>query len=325
MDPNFKRILLTGGTGFFGRALLRCFLEFKDQSNFQVTVLTRDPQKFTTSYPDLAHSPFINFFRADIQDRSSLPWDFSFTHVLHAATDSTSGPLMPPIDRYRQISEGTLNILDLAVSTGAKKFLLTSSGGIYGPQPEYLKTIPEDWLGAPPLNDIHSAYSHGKRSAEHLCGLYREEYGLQVVIARCFAFVGPDLPLNVHFAIGNFIHDALFSPEIYVKGDGSPLRSYLDQRDLSRWLWFLLFNGKDGEAFNVGSDFVISIQDLANTVKRLLAPHKSVKIAGPRNPKILSSRSRYIPDISKIANIHGLTPAFSLEDAIRFTAQSHVV
>ena len=110
-----------------------------------------------------------------------------------------------------------------------------------------------------------------------------------------------------------------------MKGDENPLRSYLDQRDLAVWLWYLLFNGTDGEAFNVGSDFVVSIKDLANTVKFLLAPHKAVIIANPLDSNERTPRSRYIPDITKIASIHGLTPTFSLEDSIRFMAQSHVV
>lgn len=318
-------LLLTGGTGFFGRALLRNYLSNRKGFPFKIVVLSRNPERFQASYPEFSECPWLSYRKGDIQNRESLPWGESFTYVLHAATDSTIGPSLAPLRRFQQIVDGTTNILDVAVATGALRFLLTSSGGIYGPQPSELAAIPEDWLGSPSMNDPGTAYSQAKRAAEHLCALYREAYGLETVIARCFAFVGPDLPLNVHFAVGNFVRDALFSAEINVKGDGSPLRSYLDQRDLSRWLWFLLFNGKDGEVFNVGSDSVVSIQDLANTVKRILAPHKCVRIVKSRDPKILSSRSRYIPDISKIASLHGLTPTFSLEESIRFMAKSHVV
>jgi len=86
--------------------------------------------------------------------------------------------------------EGTTNILDLAVATGARRFLLISSGGIYGPQPSDLEAIPEDWRGSPPMDNPGTAYSQTKRAPEHLFTLYREAHGLGTVIVRCFAFVG---------------------------------------------------------------------------------------------------------------------------------------
>lgn len=314
-----SRILLTGGTGFFGRALLRYFLASDMPADTSICVLSRDPLRFQSAYPDLADSERIIFVRADIEDRQSLPWDQAFTHVLHAATDSTDGLRLTPLQRFNQIVAGTNHLLDLAVATGAKRFLLTSSGGIYGPQPADLDAIPEDWPGSPPLEQASSAYSQGKRAAEHLCALYREAHGLQTVVARCFAFVGEDLPLDVHFAIGNFIRDALHAEVISVAGDGTPLRTYLDQRDLAHWLWTLLLRGQDGETFNVGSDRVISIAELAYLIRDLLSPPKPVQILGKIDTSI--ARSRYVPSIKKIAALHGLKVQISLEDSILNTAK----
>ncbi|MCP9904719.1 NAD(P)-dependent oxidoreductase [Cyanobium sp. BA5m-21] len=314
-------ILLTGGTGFFGRALLRHYLSCGMGMNASLCVLSRDPQRFQDAHPDLAINDQIRFVQADIQERETLPWNNSFTHILHAATDSTVGPWLTPLQRFNQVVEGTTNILDLAVATGARRFLLTSSGGIYGPQPSDLESIPEDWPGSPPLDQASTAYSQGKRAAEHLCALYRDTHGLQTVIARCFAFVGADLPLNVHFAIGNFIHDALSAEAITVSGDGTPLRTYLDQRDLAHWLWTLLQQGKDGEAYNVGADHVISIAELAHLVRDLIAEHKPVRILGIADP--IAARSRYIPSIIKIETMHGLRPEITLEQAILNTAGAH--
>lgn len=316
------RILLTGGTGFFGRALLRHFVASDMAAESDVCVLSRDPLRFKASYPDLAACEGITFVQGDIEERRSLPWDQAFTHILHAATDSTLGPQLTPLKRFRQILEGTTNLLDLAIATEASRFLLTSSGGVYGLQPADLEAIPEDWPGSPPLGDPQSAYSQAKRAAEHCCALYRDKHGLQTVVARCFAFVGPDLPLDVHFAIGNFIRDALQSDAITIAGDGTPVRSYLDQRDLARWLWALLREGQDGEAYNVGSDRVISIAELAYLVRDLLAPEKEVCILSKADPS--SKRNRYVPSITKIRDLHGLRPEIELEDAILLFRQGYI-
>jgi UDP-glucuronate decarboxylase len=315
-----SRILLTGGTGFFGRALLRHFVMFGMASDSSVCVLSREPQRFLNAYPEFANSEGISFVQADIEDRDSLPWTHSYTHVVHAATDSTYGPNLTPLRRFEQIVNGTALILELAVATGAKRFLLTSSGGIYGRQPTHLSSIPEDWPGCLPLDQAGTAYSQAKRAAEHLCCLYQDRYGLETVITRCFSFVGRDLPLDAHFAIGNFIRDALYCDQITVSGDGSPLRTYLDQRDLARWLWTLLYKGLSGQAYNVGSDAVISIGELANCIRQLISPNKPVKILAQSGNN--TERSHYVPDISKVYRLHGLLPEIALQRSIIDVATS---
>ena len=314
-------ILLTGGTGFFGKALLRSRFSLKASSTSQIFILSRNPEAFLAANSEYSESPSITFLKGDIQQRDTLPWGHSFTHVLHAATDSTNGPSLTPLQRYDQIVDGTRNILDLTVATGARRFLLTSSGAIYGPQPADLAAIPEDWPGSPPLAELSTAYAQGKRAAEHLCALVGEQHGLETVVARCFAFVGSDLPLNVHFAIGNFIRDALTADAITVSGDGTPLRTYLDQSDLAHWLLTLLENGRPGQAYNVGSNEVISIADLAYLVRDTLAPEKQVKIEGTSQTG--GARNRYIPDIRKAQKELGLRHTISLTEAIQRTGKAH--
>lgn len=131
---------------------------------------------------------------------------------------------------------------------------------------------------------------------------------------RCFAVVGPDLPLNVHSAIGNFIRDALTADAITVYGDGTSLRTYLDQRDQAHWLWTLLLNGKDGETYNVGSDQVIGIRELAYLVRDLLAPGKPAGMLGRAQPGAL--RKRYVPSVDKVQALHGLSVSVPLAKSI---------
>ena len=311
------KFLVTGGTGFFGKALLRHYSSQEFVSSSEIVVLSRNPDLFLASYPEFIGHSSITFLQGDIQQRDSLPWGNSFTHVLHAATESTIGPSLTLLQRYDQIVDGTRNILDLAVTTGARRFLLTSSGAIYGPQPADLTAFPEDWPGSPPLAELSTAYGQAKRAAEHLCALVGEQHGLETVVARCFAFVGADLPLNVHFAIGNFIRDALTADAINVAGDGSPLRTYLHQSDLAHWLFILLERGRPGQAYNVGSDEVISISALAHLVRDILAPHKPVHILGQPDPG--AARNRYVPDIHKAQRDLGLNVTIPLADAIRRT------
>jgi dTDP-glucose 4,6-dehydratase len=314
-------ILLTGGTGFFGKALLRHWLANRiDQCYPQpsVTVLSRSPKAFQKSYPEFTGHDWLSVHQGDILDPNSLPCGRAFTHLLHAATDSTLGPQLTPMQRYTQIVDGTRNMLNYAAVHRIKRFLLTSSGGVYGRFPAGTTHISESYLGMSDPLDPRSAYSVAKRVSEHLCALAAHEHGLPVVVCRPFAFCGPDLPLDVHFAIGNFIRDVLWADEITVHGDGTQTRSYLDQRDLARWLLTLLEEGKSGEAYNVGSDRAISIADLAHLVRDLICPGKPVRILGANIGS--PDRSHYIPDIRKIESHLGLRPTISLEQSILDTA-----
>jgi UDP-glucuronate decarboxylase len=305
-------VLWTGATGFFGRSLLRYLGELGNAGS-EWHLLSRDPEGFAQRWPDLAAVPNTYWLQGDIMTLSAGSGP-PLTHVVHAAADSTSAAHLTSVQRFDQILAGTRRVLDAVVARGARRFLLTSSGGVYGRQPAGLETLPEDYLGMPDPMNPGNVYSVAKRAAEHLCALYAEEYGIEIVVARCFAFVGQDLPLDVHFAIGNFIRDALWGDEIVVNGDGTPIRSYLDQRDLARWLLALQHEGKTGEAYNVGSDQAISIADLAHLVRDLVSPGKPVRVLGKAVDN--AERNRYVPNISKIGRDLRLRPSFSLEQSI---------
>ena len=310
-------LLLTGGTGFFGKALLRHWQAAPAPPC--VTVLSRNPDGFLAQNPEFTALPWLRFHAGDILNPASLPAHASFTHLLHAAADSTLGPQRTPLERYTQIHDGTRHLLDYAVAQGIPRFLLASSGGVYGTQPQGMAHIPEDYHGMPDPLDARNAYSVAKRCAEHLCALYAEQHGIQIVIARCFAFVGRDLPLDVHFAIGNFIRDALAGGPITVQGDGTPVRSYMDQRDLACWLEALLQHGRAGQAYNVGSDEAIDIAALARRVRDLLAPGQPVRITATAPAQ--GQRQRYVPSIAKARAELGLELRHTLDDAVREVAR----
>lgn len=312
-------ILFSGGTGFFGKAVLRYLMSLDDTVRQalvgQLTVLSRDPDRFLGQNPEFASLSWLAFHRGDIEVPASLPRDGSFTHILHAAADSTHVQHLRTWQRFDQIVQGTRNLLQFAAARGIQRFLLTSSGGVYGAQPASLNAIPETWHGMPDPLSTAGTYGVAKRQAEHLCALYAERYGIEPVIARCFAFVGEDLPLDVHFAIGNFIRDALFRDEIVVNGDGSPVRSYMDQSELARWLLVVLQKGDANRAYNVGSPEAITLGDLARRVGDRLAQGKCVRIlAKPEGDN--AQRNYYVPDVSRARAELQLENRIGLDEAI---------
>jgi len=305
-------LFVTGGTGFFGKALLRYWQN--NSSNFEkIILLSRSPNVFLEKYSDLVEELPIEFIKGDILNLSESDFDLKFDVVLHAATDSTIGPSLDRLEVYRQITQGTEEVLKFAINHSCQKFILISSGGVYGAQPSSMEKISEDYLGMPDPLDPNSAYGVGKRAAEHLTALYSDKYGYDYAIARCFAFVGEDLPLDKHFAIGNFISDALNNKDIVIKGDGSPIRSYMYQEDLAKTLTVLLTEKTKHKVYNVGSDEFYSIKEFALKVKALAEKQIELKVLSRKDTNM---KNIYVPDIKRIKDEFGIYP-ISIETALK--------
>jgi len=323
------RLLLSGGTGFFGRALLR----FLGQANCfgnrpsRLYIISRDPSQFLRVHPEFAKFSWVEWVRGDLTtgDVDGLADPFKrfggITHVLHAAAESSSRQVMSPQTQFDHIIQGTRTMLGLAIKLGSPRFLFTSSGAVYGQRVSEMAPVSESELGAIDPSDPKSGYSLAKLASEHLCALARNEHGLPVIVCRPFTFSGPDLPLDVHFAVGNFVRDALFSRRISLSGDGSPVRSYLDQNDLAEWLMTLLVDGQPGQTYNIGSDSPISIYDLAHLVRDLVSPAKKVAVLARQIGE--APRQFYVPDTSKVRGELGLLQRISLEESILRMAHAH--
>lgn len=314
VDLKGRRIFMTGGTGVLGKTWLDYFAESmpKSPSDVAVTVLSRSPEEFLRRWPQYRGLGWLTFVQGDLDH---LPASANCTDVIHAAAD-THG-VADKAEWSRQIVEGTRSVLDWAVDSGARRFLLTSSGAIYGPQPVAVDCLTEDHIGAPSTTLVSSVYGQSKRMAEQLCAIYADRYALEAVIGRCFALVGAHLPLDGPYAIGNFIRDALWRDSVRVRGDGHAVRTYLDGRDMVHWLTTILVDGKAGEAYNVGSDHSTTMDQLAQQVVALVSPGKPVLIE--KTIADDGSRSRYVPDIRKAASL-GLRVETPLAEAILATA-----
>jgi dTDP-glucose 4,6-dehydratase len=322
-----QRVFITGGTGFFGCWLVESFCHANRALGLggRATVLTRDPAKFALKCPHLASDPAVTLHAGDVRSFEFPAGEFRF--VIHAATEASARQAAEePLEMLSTILAGTERTLKFAAQCGAGKFLLTSSGAVVGRQPAKLTHVPESYDGAPDPLNAASVYAEGKRASELMCAVHQkaaEAKGVEfeAKIARCWAFCGPHLPLDAHFAIGNFIGDVLAGRPISIAGDGTPRRSYLYAADLATWLWTILFRAPSLLAINVGSARDVSIRELAEIVAATLAPKTEIRVAKQAVPGAVPER--YVPSVERAEMVLGLRETVGLEEAIRRTAAWH--
>ena len=307
-DLRGGRVLIAGGTGFFGHWLVESLLHAIDRFGLdtEVVVLARSPGR-------LSRHPKLFFLQGDVRD-----FDFprgEITHIVHLATDASLAPTPENADRtVDTVVNGTRRLLRFARERGSRKFLFASSGAVYGPQPETLERIPEGYTGAFDLDHAISPYSEAKRIGEILVS---RASGLDATIARGFAFIGPGLPLDAHFAVGNFLRDGLDGSPISIRGDATTVRSYLYAADLAVWLWTILLRGKG--IYNVGSERDVAIHELAT----LIAQETNVRVHLASTPTAPPTSHRYVPDTHRARHDLGLEETVSLRDAIGRTVRYH--
>lgn len=314
-----SHVFLTGGTGFIGTWLLEAFRYANQhlESPIKVTVLSRNPSAFAEKRPHLYQVEAFEFVQGDVCTLSGIRGEFS--HLIHAATDASAElNEHKPKQMFDTVIQGTQQVLDFAVEKQVERVLFLSSGAVYGQQPWDMTHVTEDWQGRLDCLNPRNTYAEAKRAAEMLCAIYKKQFGLHVSIARIFALLGPYLPINSHFAAGNFISNAMEGKPIIVKGNGMPCRSYLYTSDLVVWLLRILMKGASGVAYNVGSDQTVSIKDLAERAAVVLG-NGDFEILGQVdagwNP------GRYVPNVDKIMQELGVKQTVSLDEALIKTAQ----
>lgn len=309
-ELNGIRVFATGCTGFFGYWLLAALECLNRQGQaIEVVALSRSPQAFLEHHPEFRGRPWLSFVTGDVTN-FRLPGG-RFGAVIHGATDSSPQAAADPSLLLAGMIDGTRRVLDSLAAAGCRHFLLLSSGAVYGDQPASMPALKEDTgLAGDPLNP-GNAYGEGKRIMEML-GSCRAGAGLPApVVARCFAFLGPHLP--GHLAPAQFLRDALAGGPIVLRGDGTPMRSYLYAADLAVWLLTLLARGRAGRAYNVGGAEAISLAELARVIRDTVAPGSAIDILGADGG---APRHRYLPDTRRARDELGLEAWTPLPQAI---------
>jgi nucleoside-diphosphate-sugar epimerase len=304
-----ERVFITGGTGFFGKWMLAGLTHANARLDLglELTVLVRQHEAFHRANPALAGDPAIRWVAGDVRDFAKPAGQFG--HVIHAAANTLGADSQAVL--FSTIVDGTRRVADFARQAKVGNFLFVSSGAVYGRQPAEMERVGEGFSGAPDCTAIDSTYGEAKRAAEVACAIAASDGGVKPKIARCFAFLGPGLPLDAHFAAGNFLRDALRGNEIEVASDGTSTRSYLYPADLVCWLMKIMMHGDALRPYNVGSDVAVTVAQLAATI----GTHAHVGSRVKKSPGP-SPGPRYVPDVSRARTELGLEVRIDLDDAI---------
>lgn len=299
-----RNILVTGGAGFIGSALVWKLTE--DQSNFVVVV-----DNLLTGHQDnipIATRKNIIFIKEDInniKEISDIFARYSFDYVFHyAAIVGVQRTLANPILVLNDII-GIRNILSLSKNTGVKRVFYSSSSEVYGEPVE----LPQNELTTP-LNS-RLPYAIVKNVGEAYFKSYKREFDMDYTIFRFFNTYGP--AQSREFVISKFIARALRNEDITIYGDGSQTRTfcYIDDNIIATTNSFdhdLFIN----DVVNIGSDVEISILELAKKVIDL-TNSKSELVFLP--PLVEGDMSRRNPDATKMKKLLN-QPMMDLETGI---------
>jgi dTDP-glucose 4,6-dehydratase len=301
-----KTLLLIGGTGFFGKSILKYFHyhsnSLKKKFN-KIIILSRGRIKIKFNN-DLKNFFKLVIIKSDIQHAKILPYA---DYVIYAAI----------VDNYKKDHDAVKNYLNLAKKYHSKsKILYISSGAIYGMQPSSITGFKENYLDLRKKISFKEGYkkkySTTKIENEKLFKVFAKT-GKNVSIARCFSFVGQYLSQDSYYAAGNIIKNILTKDRIRINADYKVIRSYMHDDDLVRWLLKILDDSnKDCPIYNVGSDDAISLHKLAILLAdkyKLSINFKTIKI---------SKRfvDKYIPSIYKAKKKLNLKNNYNSLDAI---------
>lgn len=266
-----KTILISGATGMIGTCLIDALMlrnEIK-KSDIHVIAMSRNESRAKERLGKYWNRTQFEYISCDIN--GTIPECGRIDYVIHAA--SNTHPLQYSEDPVGTIASniiGTKNLLDYAVSHGAKHFCFVSSVEVYGENRGDTEKFDESYLGWIDCNTLRAGYPESKRVGETLCNAYNKTYGLEFSIPRLSRVYGPTMLLSDTKAISQFIKKAAASEDIVLKSEGNQKYSYTFVTDAAAGILYTILQGEKGQAYNVADkESDITLKDLAQTLAQI--------------------------------------------------------
>lgn len=325
------KILVTGGAGFIGSAVIRHIIHNTDDEVLNIDKLTYAGN--LESLKDIAKSSRYEFQQIDICDKEALEKAFNSFQpnlVMHLAAEShVDRSIDGPAEFINTNIIGTYHLLEVArqywqnlddLDKQQFKFHHISTDEVYGDLEGTTDLFTETTPYAP-----SSPYSASKASSDHLVRAWHRTYGFPILVTNCSNNYGP-----YHFPeklIPLVILNALDGKALPIYGEGNQIRDWLFVEDHARALYKVVNEGKVGETYNIGGHNEKQNIEVVKTICHILDELKPQENGQPYESLITFVKDRpghdlrYAIDASKIANELNWTPTETFDSGIRKTVE----
>ena len=300
-----KILFFAGATGYLMRMMIYALFYYKDHYGIgvkKIVALARNRKKAEEVFWNYRDRNDFELVHQDVNDK--IEYHNTLDYIIHGASlVNPSDYIAQPVETIKSNSIGTFQLLEMARKTRCKNFLYISTSSVYGNMDEQF--CQEEQCGILDFGNYKNSYSEGKRMGEAICNAYWHEYGLATKIVRPFYVFGSGMPLDDGRLFSDFILKALRDKEIVLKSDGMNKRNFIYITDAVRDIFFCMFQGKNGEAYNIGNrDGTFTILEFAKLVLDSSGSPGKVMIRHEES-KIPSNIIDVIPCLDKIEKIVG--------------------
>jgi dTDP-glucose 4,6-dehydratase len=308
-------VLISGATGMVGGYLARSLLDSSERLGIgpaKLVLLGRNPPHRESLIYQIVKHPRVDLH---ILDLTSTPRGLPKVDIcIHAASPAAPAIFQSdPVKTFKINVNGLQNLIEGPHFSSSSKFLLVSSGEVYGNQQP--GGVSEDFIGGVLTTDPRSIYAESKRAAESLLVAFGSSLGFTSTIARLFHTFGPGVRESDTRIFGSLLWSAAKGEPLNIRSDGTAVRSFLDLSDAVRGLIDVVNHGLPGSAYNIGSPDGVTIREFVELILELF-PTNHPKIKFDSLPAI--DNYVVLPNVDKLSTL-GWSPSVSLPQTITKT------
>ena len=310
-------ILVVGCNGLIGSAIVDVLNVLNTDYDYNIKIIgtIRNKNRILERFNQYNNIEIISY---DVLDK--LEYDKKVDYVINTASPADPKSFSTnPVGVMNINYNGTKNILEYCLNNKVERLLYVSSGEIYGQAREDIESFDENYSGSINSTNFRSCYPISKLAAETLCSSYKEQYGMDVVIARPCHTYGPTMQRSDSRASSQFMWNVIDGNNIIMKSEGKQVRSYTYVLDCVTGLLNILINGINGEAYNVANNnAVVSIRELAETISKEGKRRVIFEIPSDKEKKSYNPVTRSVLNGTKLENI-GWIPCYNVDDGVKET------